>query len=102
MDRPGDHRLARAALAGDEHGGAGVGHAVDHVEDLQHAVVVADDVLHAEAKIELGLERLVFLDHLALVQGPLDGHLELFVDQRLGEEVERPWRIASTAASTVP
>ena len=28
--------------------------------------------------------------HLALVQGPLDGHLQLFVDQRLGEEIERP------------
>ena len=90
MDRPGDHRLAGAALAGDQHGGAGVGHAVDHVVDLQHAVVVADDVLHAEAEIELGLERLVLFDHLALVQGPLDGHLQLFVDQRLGEEVEGP------------
>ena len=31
---------------------------------------------------------LVLFDHLALVQRPLDGHLQFFVDQRLGEEVE--------------
>ena len=56
VDGPGDHRLAGAALAGDEHGGAGVGDAVDHVVDLQHAAVVADDVFHAEAEIELRLQ----------------------------------------------
>ena len=56
VDGPRDHRLARAALAGDQHGGPGVGDAVDDVVDLQHAVVVADDVFHAEAEVELGLE----------------------------------------------
>ena len=88
MDGPGHQRLARAALAGDQHGGPGVGHGVDHVEDLQHAVVVADDVLHAEAEVELGLEGLVLFDHLLLVERPLDGHQQFFVDQRLGEEIE--------------
>ena len=34
------------------------------------------------------LQHAVLLDHLALVQRPLDGHLQFFVDQRLGEEVE--------------
>ena len=47
-----------------------VGHGVDHVEDLQHAVVVPDDVLHAEAQIELGLQGLVLLDDLLLVRAP--------------------------------
>ena len=32
---------------------------------------------------------LVFLEHFALAQGPLDGQQQFFVDQRLGEEVER-------------
>ncbi len=51
-------------------------------------MVVADDVLQAVAQIELGLEVLVLFQHLALVQGPLDRHFQLFVDQRLGEEIE--------------
>ena len=90
VDGPGNQRLAGAAFAGDQHGGLGVGHGVDHVEDFQHAMIVADDVLHAEAQVELGLERLVLLDHLLLVERPLDGHQQLFVDQRLGQEVEGP------------
>ena len=32
MDRAGDQRFAGAAFAGDQHGGPGVGDAVDHVE----------------------------------------------------------------------
>ena len=55
----------------------------------QHAVIVADDVFHAEPQIELGLEVLVFFEHFALIQCPLDGHFQFFVDQRLGEEIER-------------
>ena len=90
MDRPGDERLAGAALAGNQHGGLGVGHALDHVVDPQHAVVVADDVLQAETHVELGLEVAVLFQDLALVESPLDGQLQLFVDQRLGEEIEGP------------
>ena len=90
MDRAGDHRLARAALAGHQHRGPGVGHAADHLEDLQHARIAADDVVHADAAIELGLEILVFVDDVALRDGPLDRHQQLVVDQRLGEVVERP------------
>ena len=63
MDRPGDQRLAGAAFAGDQHRGLGVGHAVDHVEHLEHAVIVADDVLQAEAQVELRLEVLVLFEH---------------------------------------
>ena len=32
----------------------------------------------------------VFLDDLLLVESPLNGHEQLFVDQRLGQEVEGP------------
>ena len=48
------------------------------------------------------LSVLVLFEHLLLAEGPVDGHLQLFVDQRLGEEIEGPGRIASTADSTVP
>ena len=102
VDGPGDERFAGAAFAGDQHRSSGVGDAVDHVEDLEHAMIMADDVLHAEAEIELGLEALVFLDHLALGEGPLNGHFQLLIDERLSEKVERPARIASMADSTVP
>ncbi len=50
---------------------------------------MADDVFHAKTEIELGLEVLVLFEHLLLVQGPFDGHFQLFVDQRLGEKIER-------------
>ena len=102
MNSPGNERLAGAAFAGDQHRGLGVGHGVDHVENAAHAVVVADDIFHAEAQVELGIEILVFFDHGLLVEGPFDGHFQLVVDQRLGEEIERPARTASIAASGVP
>lgn len=90
MDRPGDERLAGPALAGDQHGGLGVGDALDDVVDPQHAVVAADDVLQSEPQVELGLQRFVLFDHLPLVERPLDGQFQLGVDQRLGEKIERP------------
>ena len=35
------------------------------------------------------LRFLILFEHFALVEGPLDRHLQFFVDQRLGEEIER-------------
>ncbi len=102
MDGAGDQRLAGAAFAGDEHGGFGVGHAIDHLEDALHAVVVADDVFEAESHIELLAEDLVFFEYAALADGALECHLQLCVDQWLGEEIEGAERMASMAISTVP
>ena len=90
MDRPGQERLARAAFAGDQHGRPRVGDPIDHVEHALHAVVVADDVLQAEPQVELGLELLVLFDDFPLREGPVDRHLQLFVDQRLGQAGRRP------------
>ncbi len=90
VDGPRDQGLAGAALAAYEHGGLGVGHGVDHVEYLQHAVIAADDVFHAETEVELGLQRSVLFDDPLLVEGPLHGQQQFFVDQRLGQEVEGP------------
>ena len=89
MNGPGQQRLARAAFAGDQHGRLRVGDAIDHVEHALHAVIVADDVLQAEPQVELRFELLVLFDHFALRQRPVDRHAQLFVDQRLGEQVER-------------
>ena len=38
MDGPRDHFLARAALAGDEHGGIGDRHLFDYKEELPHGI----------------------------------------------------------------
>ena len=97
MDGPGDQRLARAALAGDQHGGLGVGDRVDHVEDPQHAVVVADDVLHAEPQVELGLQRLVFLDHLRWFRARSMASSSSSSISGLVRKSKAPARIASTA-----
>ena len=45
--------FARAALAGDQHGGPRIGHAADHLETFKHPRVAADDVVHSVAAIEL-------------------------------------------------
>ena len=89
MDGAGDQRLAGAAFAGDEYGGLGVGNAIDHLEDSLHAVVVADHILEAESHVELLAEDLVFFEHTALADGALEGHLQLGINQWLGEEIER-------------
>ncbi len=90
VDRPGDHALAGAAFAGDQHGGPRVGHAVDHVEHLQHPRVVADDVVHAEAPVELRREVVVFFDARCRCDKARSIAItQLVVDQRLGEVVER-------------
>ena len=51
MDGAGEHLLTCAALARDEHGGLGISYALDHVKQADHAVIVADDVFHAEAQV---------------------------------------------------
>ena len=84
----GNQRLARAAFAGDQHGGPRVRHTVDHVEQTLHAVIAAHDVLDPETQIQLGLELPILFQHLALRQRPIDGHLQLLIDQRLGQQVK--------------
>ena len=52
------------------------------------AVVMAHDVVHAKAHVELDLQRLVLVDDLPLAERPLDSHFQFRIDQRLGQEVE--------------
>jgi hypothetical protein len=89
VDRPGEEGLAGAALAGHQDRGAAVGDGLDEVEDLEHLVVVADDVLEAEPEVELLLQGLVLEDEGLLADGLLDRDADFVVDDRLREVVER-------------
>lgn len=88
VDGAGDQRLARAAFSRNQYGSLRVGDAVDHIEHAAHARIMSDDVLHAEAKVELGLERLVFFENLSLIEGALDGKQQFIIEQRFGEQIE--------------
>ena len=89
VDRAGEQRFARAAFAGHQHRRAAVGDGFDQVEDLEHLVVVADDVFQAEAQVELLAQRLVLEQQRLLAHGLLDDDADLVIDDRLGEIVER-------------
>ena len=88
MKGAGDQRFSRSAFAGNQHGRLRIGHAVDHVVDALHAVVMADDVVQPVPQIKLLLQVFVFLHHAALRQSPLNRHFQFFIDQRFGQQVE--------------
>ena len=70
---------------------------------LQHAVVVADDVFHAEAQIELGLEVLVLFDARRAASSARS--IAISSSSSISGLVSRskaPARMASMAVSTVP
>ncbi len=90
MNRPGQQRFARAAFAGHQHRRPAVGDRLDQIENLQHLVIVPDDVLQAEAQIELLPERLVFEQQRLLPNRFLDDHADFIIHDRLGEIIERP------------
>jgi hypothetical protein len=90
MDCPGDHALARAAFAGHKDGRGRVGDGLHQVEDLDHLVVVADDVAEAVAFGELVLQRPHLGRERLLRQDPLDAHLDFVVDDGLRQIIGRP------------
>ena len=69
MDRFGDQLLAGAAFALQQHGGAAGRDLRDQVEDAQHGVALADDVLEVVALLEGALE----LDDLFFGAAAADG-----------------------------
>ncbi len=60
MNRPRQQRFSRSAFAGNQRRRPAIGDRIDQVENLQHLVIMPNDILQAEAQIELMLERLVF------------------------------------------
>ena len=69
---------------------------------LQHPMVVADDVVHAEAQIELGLEVLVFFEHLRCASARSIAITSSSSISGLVSRSNAPARMASMAVSTVP
>lgn len=60
----------------------------DQVENLEHLVVVADDIAKPEPHVELLFQRLVFEQQRLLPGGFLDDDADLFIDDRLGQVIE--------------
>ena len=93
VDRFGDELLAGAALAGDEHGRVGQGHAAGELEDPEQPRVAADHLAEVVARIQL------FAGEQRVLAGPVVRHgqpercgdalEELLVRPRLGDEVGR-------------
>ena len=78
VDEPRDPLLARAALAGDEHGGVDLGHPARQVHDLPHRAALGDDP-----------QRLVDVAGHAHQRAAVLAQLPLGRLQRLGDAVER-------------
>jgi hypothetical protein len=79
----------RGELAGHQHRRAAVGHGLHQIEDLEHFVVVADDVLEAEAQVELLLEGLVLEEQGLLADGLFDDDANFIIDNGFGQVIER-------------
>ena len=88
MDRPRQQRFAGAAFAGHQHGRAAVGDGLRQIENLQHLVIVADDVLEPEPHFQLLAKRLIFEQQRLLANGLLDHDADFIIDDRLGEIVK--------------
>ena len=90
MDGPGDQLLAGAGLARDQHGGHGLGDALDDGEDLLHLRALADDVCEGEALLERGPQVEVLVLELFPLHRLADDDLQLFDVEGLGDVVDRP------------
>ncbi len=90
VQRFGDHFLARAALALQQHGGAAVRHLRHQVEDLQHRLALADDILEVVALLEGALELNVLLFGAPAAHGGAYIGEKFFVVPGLLNEVRRP------------
>ena len=87
MNGLGDEFLAGAAFAADEHGGAGGGDLGDEIEQLLHAVALADDTREIEALFERALELEVFFAQPARLDGLRDLREELIIGPGFGDVI---------------
>ena len=87
VEQVGDDFLAGAALAGDEHGDVAGGDAFNGADDFLHGGAAEDGRGGAAHGFERAPERAVFLVLLLAFDGALDIGHQLFVFERLGEEV---------------
>ena len=89
MERLGDEFLAGAAFALDEDGGAAGRDLGDQVEDAQHRLALADDVVEVVALLEGALELDIFFLGAVAGDGGANVGEELFVVPGLLDEVLR-------------
>jgi hypothetical protein len=87
VDRLGDHLLAGAGLAEQQHRRAAVGDLPDDGEHFVHRGRVADDVLEAVAVADLGAELRVLLEQLFLLPHHHAVDLDRLREER-GDDVE--------------
>src|SRR6185436_17937440 len=87
VDGPGDQLLARPALALDEDGALAHRHAGDRLVDLRHGAGMADQ---HDRRVRVGVRRLPAVAvALELLDGPLEGQLDLVELEGLGDVLER-------------
>ena len=64
-------------------------HSFDEVKDLQHPMVVANDVFQSESEIELLAQRLILKKQRLLADGLFDDDADFIIDNRFGQVFER-------------
>ena len=89
MDGAGGHCLTGPGFTQDQDCGAGVSDTFDQVKHLEHAVIMPDDVAHAESLAQLSPQLFVFRDDLTLPEGTADRKVQFIINDWLGEVVER-------------
>ncbi len=86
MDGAGDHLLAGAALALNQHGGIGRGDHVDHLAQLAHGGAIADQRAGAQ-RMQLAAVEVAGVGERGVVEGAADGEFEFVEVDRLGQVV---------------
>ena len=77
MEGAGDQFLAGAAFAQDEDGAVGVGHALDHLEDVLHLGGIADELVELVFFLELLFEVDVLGNGVVVGEGAADAEAEI-------------------------
>ena len=89
MDGPGEHLLARTALAGDQNGAVGRSHTLDQSEHTFHRAAVTDDALEPLMDLQLSSQGHVLSHQRGTLAHLLKHHLELIGRKRLAQIVGR-------------
>ena len=89
MDELGGHLLARARLAGDEHGRIGRRHAVDQFQHARNDGLVADELAAEIRRRQAALEQARPAPQRLALQRALDAHLQFVERAGLRQIVER-------------
>ena len=90
VQAPGNHLLARAALAHDQHRGLGIGDLRQLVVELEHGRALAEQVFETARSLHRLAERMDLLLELPPFDRPAEDHRQQLHFDRLGDEVVGP------------